>query len=57
MFYGREAARLPTPRERDDVDVFQGPEATAPYPTARGDGGNGADGAVDDAPAAEVTAE
>jgi multicomponent Na+:H+ antiporter subunit E len=61
VFYGREAARLPTPRERDDVDVFQGPEATAPYPTARGDGGDedtGSNGAVDaDSSESEVTAE
>ena len=44
VFYGRAAARLPTPRERDDVEIFQGPEATAPYPTARSDGGVGGGG-------------
>ena len=39
VYYGREAARLPTPRERDDVAVFQGPDATEPLPIARVDGG------------------
>ncbi|MFC5278555.1 monovalent cation/H+ antiporter subunit E [Halorubrum rubrum] len=40
VFYGREAARLPTPRERDDVGIFQGPDATEEYPGARADGGS-----------------
>ncbi len=42
VFYGREAARLPTPRERDDVAVLQGPNATEDLPIARADGGPGA---------------
>ncbi|GAA0508238.1 multicomponent Na+:H+ antiporter subunit E [Halorubrum aquaticum] len=40
VFYGREAARLPTPRERDDVGIFQGPDATEEYPGTRADGGS-----------------
>lgn len=39
VFYGREAARLPTPKERDDCDVLQGPNATAELPFAETDGG------------------
>lgn len=60
VFYGREAARLPTPRERDDVGIFQGPDATEEYPGARSDGGTcgeddaGADGST--AKAAEPNA-
>ena len=46
IYYGREAARLPTPRERDDVAIFQGPDATEPLPIARADGGAVSD--VDD---------
>ncbi|WP_232745097.1 monovalent cation/H+ antiporter subunit E [Halorubrum aethiopicum] len=45
VFYGREAARLPTPRERDDVGIFQGPDATEEYPGARADGGSEREGA------------
>ncbi|MBP1922443.1 multicomponent Na+:H+ antiporter subunit E [Halorubrum alkaliphilum] len=56
IYYGREAARLPTPRERDDVAVFQGPDATEELPLARADGGDETDrrhtdtGATRDAP-------
>jgi multicomponent Na+:H+ antiporter subunit E len=68
VFYGREAARLPTPRERDDIGIFQGPDATEEYPGARADGGEEregapvADGSVDEADATadgdgEVTTE
>ncbi|SDY14009.1 monovalent cation/H+ antiporter subunit E [Halopenitus persicus] len=39
VFYGREAARLPTPRERDDCAVLQGPDADEPMPFAATDGG------------------
>ncbi|SMO79133.1 monovalent cation/H+ antiporter subunit E [Halorubrum cibi] len=46
VFYGREAARLPTPRERDDVGIFQGPDATEEYPGARADGGSEREGAA-----------
>ncbi|WP_281193943.1 monovalent cation/H+ antiporter subunit E [Halorubrum sp. F4] len=61
VFYGREAARLPTPRERDDVGIFQGPDATEEYPGARSDGGtreegDPVDGSVADADE-EVTPE
>ncbi len=56
IYYGRSAARLPTPRERDDVAIFQGPDATEPLPIARADGGDvgddetesGVDSAVED---------
>lgn len=40
VFYGREAARLPTPEERDDCAVLQGPEADEPLRLGpRADGG------------------
>lgn len=32
IFYGRESARLPTPAERGDCAVLQGPEADEPLP-------------------------
>jgi len=41
VFYGREAARFPTPRERGDTEVLQEPTAAS---TAVTDGGS-----VDDA--------
>jgi len=46
IYYGREAARLPTPREREDVAILQGPDATEELPIAHADGGTD-DGAVD----------
>ena len=39
VYYGRDSARLPTPRERDDVAVLQGPDATEKLPIAQADGG------------------
>lgn len=39
IYYGREAARLPTPVERGDCTVLQGPEATEELPFAKTDGG------------------
>jgi multicomponent Na+:H+ antiporter subunit E len=39
VFYGREAARLPTPRERDDCAVLQGPDADEDMPLLAADGG------------------
>ena len=39
IYYGRAAARLPTPRERDDVAILQGPDATEELPIAQADGG------------------
>ncbi len=49
IYYGREAARLPTPRERDDVAILQGPEATEALPIAQADGGAVAESPSDDA--------
>nr|WP_256409443.1 monovalent cation/H+ antiporter subunit E [Halorubrum rutilum] len=65
VYYGRSAARLPTPRERDDHAILQGPDATEELPIAAADGGatdadgieagDGDDGppVEDDGPAAE----
>ncbi|WP_280585895.1 monovalent cation/H+ antiporter subunit E [Halorubrum sp. Boch-26] len=39
VYYGRSAARLPTPREREDYAVLQGPDATEELPIAAADGG------------------
>jgi len=39
IYYGRDTARLPTPRERNDVAILQGPEATEELPIAQADGG------------------
>ena len=39
VYYGRRSARLPTPRERDDVAVLQGDDATEELPIAAADGG------------------
>ncbi len=39
VYYGRESARLPTPRERGDVGIMQGPNATEELPIAQADGG------------------
>jgi len=39
VFYGRRAARIPTPEERGDCAVLQGPEADEPLADARADGG------------------
>jgi multicomponent Na+:H+ antiporter subunit E len=49
VYYGRSAARLPTPRERDDYAILQGPDATEELPIAAADGG-----AADDAAASEA---
>ena len=51
IYYGRNAARLPTPRERDDVAILQGPDATDELPISRADGGvtDGSDGSPSDA--------
>ena len=55
VYYGRSAARLPTPREREDHAVLQGPDATEELPIAATDGGPTAgDGsATDGDPAVE----
>jgi len=42
VYYGRASARLPTPRERDDCAILQGPDATEEMPIAAGDGGTAA---------------
>ncbi|WP_144920137.1 monovalent cation/H+ antiporter subunit E [Halorubrum salsamenti] len=68
VYYGRASARLPTPRERDDCAILQGPDATEELPIAAADGGEspaddeGDDSAVEpddedheDQEAAEVT--
>jgi len=54
IYYGREAARLPTPEERDDCAVLQGPEADEPFHEAipagvrpAADGGRPRDGAAE----------
>ncbi|EMA62676.1 monovalent cation/H+ antiporter subunit E [Halorubrum lipolyticum] len=39
VYYGRASARLPTPRERDDCAILQGPDATEELPIAAADGG------------------
>jgi multicomponent Na+:H+ antiporter subunit E len=39
VYYGRASARLPTPRERDDCAILQGPDATEEMPIAAADGG------------------
>ena len=39
VYYGRRSARLPTPRERDDVAILQGDDATEELPIAATDGG------------------
>ena len=44
VYYGRSAARLPTPRERDDYAILQGPDATEELPIAAADGGVSDDG-------------
>ncbi len=54
VFYGREAARFPTPRERGDTEVLQEPagaDATAQDGSAIADGGDtgAADGGSNDA--------
>lgn len=43
VFYGREAARLPTPREREDVAILQGPDATEDLPIPASDDGSSAE--------------
>ena len=40
VYYGRRAARLPSPRERDDVAILQGDDATEELPIAAADGGD-----------------
>jgi multicomponent Na+:H+ antiporter subunit E len=49
VYYGRRSARLPTPRERDDVAILQGDDATEELPIAAADGG-----AVDASEAADA---
>ena len=49
VYYGRASARLPTPRERDDCAILQGPDATEELPIAAADGGSAAV-AEDDSP-------
>jgi len=39
VYYGRRSTRLPTPRERDDVAILQGDDATEELPIAAADGG------------------
>lgn len=39
IYYGREAARLPSPQERGDTAILQGPEADEGIPFAQADGG------------------
>ena len=39
VYYGRSSARLPTPRERNDCAILQGPYATEELPIAAADGG------------------
>jgi len=57
VFYGREAARLPTPEERDDCAVLQGPDADEPLRLGpRADGGRAA-AVSDDETAATADAE
>ncbi|MDZ5810136.1 monovalent cation/H+ antiporter subunit E [Halorubrum sp. AD140] len=46
VYYGRSAARLPTPRERDDCAILQGPDATEELPIAAADGGVTSDDAA-----------
>ncbi|MFW6000482.1 MAG: monovalent cation/H+ antiporter subunit E [Halorubrum sp.] len=60
VYYGRRAARLPSPRERDDVAILQGPDAAEELPIAAADGGGPASGggpepSDDPGDAAEVT--
>jgi len=56
VYYGRRSARLPTPRERDDVAILQGDDATEELPIAAADGG-AVDGADDAAPADAAESE
>ena len=56
IYYGRDAARLPTPREREDVAILQGPDATEELPIARADGGS-QNASDDDTPADEGAVE
>ncbi|OYR45803.1 monovalent cation/H+ antiporter subunit E [Halorubrum sp. Eb13] len=51
VYYGRSAARLPTPRERDDHAILQGPDATEELPIAAADGGATGDDAGPEAAA------
>ncbi|ELZ53780.1 MULTISPECIES: monovalent cation/H+ antiporter subunit E [Halorubrum] len=56
VYYGRRSARLPTPRERDDVAILQGDDATEELPIAAADGGDvTAEGEDPTADAEEVT--
>ncbi|WP_418284725.1 monovalent cation/H+ antiporter subunit E [Halorubrum sp. DTA46] len=59
IYYGRDAARLPTPREREDVAILQGPDATEELPIAQADGGtvSGTAAGEDVTAANEMTAE
>ncbi|MFW5917386.1 MAG: monovalent cation/H+ antiporter subunit E [Halorubrum sp.] len=40
VYYGRASARLPSPREREDCAILQGPDATEDLPIAATDGGD-----------------
>ena len=56
VYYGRRSARLPTPRERDDVAILQGDDATEELPIAAADGGAvGSADAGDEADATDGT--
>ena len=60
VYYGRRSARLPTPRERDDVAILQGDDATEELPIAAADGGavgaSDATAETDEADASDATA-
>jgi len=57
VYYGRASARLPTPRERDDCAILQGPDATEELPIAAADGGESPTEAESDGPAGEQNRE
>ena len=57
VYYGRSAARLPTPRERGDHAILQGPDATEELPIAAADGGGADDAAASGADDDETPAE
>ncbi|WP_152663364.1 MULTISPECIES: monovalent cation/H+ antiporter subunit E [Halorubrum] len=57
VYYGRASARLPTPRERDDCAILQGPDATEELPIVAADGGASPVDEDDEAETEEVTGE
>ena len=57
VYYGRASARLPTPRERDDCAILQGPDATEELPIAAADGGESPTEAESDGSAGEQNHE